>query len=645
MADRPSRLTTRKVWLGAGAVVALVVLSTPAMAGFAQHAYHRYESRQPAYKARYGSWAVTTPKYRLNPLHAILLHTGKVLLIAGPGDNAERFDGDVPTSTVWDPSTGSFKQVDAPADLFGGGHTQLADGKVLIAGGTTRQEAPKSDVKRAGGTMTVKNEDPDHARFLPRATVFRSTSGVEYRSRFAVRVAAAKRNPGSRSGNAAVTAGAARVFVEAVEDGARGVTNTTERYAILGLKIKDGSSLYGSANRLGLDKTAFQGSKDAYEFDPMTEKYTRVGSLNEARWHPALTPLPDGRALAVSGLDGSEGITSGTSEIYDPGSSTWSSAPAHFFPAYPSLFLVGAQKIFYSGSNAGYGPSDLAREPGLWDLRNNIFTPVDSLKDPEVLESSSSVLLPPAQENKVMVLGGGGVGESRTATSRTAIVDLDDAHPTFKQGPRLPQNTRYLNSVLMPDDTVFTTGGSTDYRGRDASDVRKAQFYLPATNSFTPAADPTIGRDHHSEALLLPDGRVAVFGSDPLFSDKANSRPGRFEQRIEVYSPPYLFRGVRPHLKHRGGSEITRGGEVTFSTSDAGRITRVRLMRPGSATHVTDFDQRSIALDITRRTSGSLTVRVPDTPSLVPYGWYMAFATDPKGIPSTALWLHVRPTA
>lgn len=234
-----------------------------------------------------------------------------------------------------------------------------------------------------------------------------------------------------------------------------------------------------------------------------------------------------------------------------------------------------------------------------------------------------------------MVLGGGGVGESPTATSRTVIVDLDLDKPTFTTGPRLPENTRYLNSVILPDDTVFTTGGSHDYRSKGASDILKAQIYDPAKNTFVPAADPTVGRNYHTEALLLPEGRVAVFGSDPLFADKADSRPGHFDQRVEVFSPPYLHRGERPDLAPGGRTEVEHGNEVVLRTADPTRISRVRLIRPGSATHVTDFDQRSVALDITRRAGGTLTVRVPDDPSLVPSGWYMA--VDERGIPSPAV--------
>ncbi|WP_328344336.1 kelch motif-containing protein [Streptomyces violaceus] len=643
MAKRFERLTTRKTLLGTAAVAVLVTVNAPAVTGFAKHVHHHWEINRPEYKARYGHWSLASlpDKYQLNSIHAILLHTGKVLLIAGSGNNVKQFDGGVFKSTLWDPATDTFKKIDTPADLFCGGHAQLPDGKVLVAGGTARYEALEGDVKRAGGAMLVKNEDPDRARSFPKGTLFRSPSGIEYRSQFAVRVPAAKKTPTGRGGSVKVTASEARVFVEAVEEGPLGITNTTEQYVIDGLKGEDADNLYGIANKLGLDKKDFQGIKDAYEFDPVAEKYTKVASMSEARWYPTLTTLSDGRVLAVSGLDDIGQVVPGKNEIYDPRTKTWSKAPTRYFPTYPSLFLTGKGKIFYSGSNAGYGPADKGRTPGLWDLGTNTFTPVGGLKNPKVLETSSSVLLPPAQEKKVMVLGGGGVGESRAATSRTAIVDLDAERPSFTTGPSLPENTRYLNSVILPDDTVFTTGGSQGYRGKGASDILKSRIYDPARNTFTRAATPGVGRNYHSEALLLPDGRVAVFGSDPLFSDKADSRPGRFEQRVEVFSPPYLHQGHRPKSAPAGETEVEHGDEIVLRTADPAHVSRVRLLRPGSATHVTDFDQRSVALEFTRRGDGTLAARVPDDAALVPPGWYMAVVIDEQGVPSPAVWVHV----
>lgn len=118
------------------------------------------------------------------------------------------------------------------------------------------------------------------------------------------------------------------------------------------------------------------------------------------------------------------------------------------------MFLTGKQKIFYSGSNTGHSPAVKGRTPGLWDLKTNTFTPITGMKDPDTLETSSSVLLPPAQEMKVTVLGGGGVGESPAATSRTSIVDLDAERPAFSTGPRLPK--RSTHRLTSTEDTGQT---------------------------------------------------------------------------------------------------------------------------------------------------------------------------------------------
>ncbi|MFI6345509.1 galactose oxidase-like domain-containing protein [Streptomyces sp. NPDC050560] len=646
MPQRPSRLkafrpTGRKKLLGAGVALALIGLNAPAVVGFAQDQYHDWAINRPSYKAARGHWdlADMPKRYQLNAIHAVMLRTGKVLLIAGSGNDVHHFEGGTFRSTIWDPVKNTFRKIDTPDDMFCAGQAQLPDGKILIAGGTGRYEALKGDVKRAGGAMVVKNENPDKARVIPKGTVFRSPSGTEYRAQTTVRVPAAKKRQAGRRGAARVTASEVRVYVEATEDGPKGITNTTEQYTVKGFKGAERRNVYGIANKLGLDKKDFQGIRGAYEFDPVTEKYTEVGSMAEARWYPTLTTLTDGKVLAVSGLDEIGQVVPGKNEVYDPATKTWSKAPSRYFPTYPSFFLTGRDRVFYTGSNAGYGPADKGRVPGMWNLRSNSFTPVRGLSHPDIMETSSSVLLPPAQDHRVMVLGGGGVGESKKATARTALIDLDDAKPAFKDGPELPVKTRYLNSVIMPDDTVFTTGGSSDYRGRGASDIHKAQFYDPGKNTFTGAAAPAVGRDYHTEALLLPDGRVAVFGSDPLFSDKAGTRLGRFEQRVEVYTPPYLFHGKRPGLSG-GPGQVARGGAATFRTAKGADIASVRMIRPGSATHVTDFDQRSVALGM-KRSGDRLTVRVPDDRSLVPSGWYMVFAVDKHGTPSKARWVRV----
>ncbi|MFF9146698.1 galactose oxidase-like domain-containing protein [Streptomyces sp. NPDC014861] len=653
MAYRPSK-KFKKTLLGSGAVLVLAALNAPAAVTFASEKYHAYKIAQPGYKKRYGSWgAVSVPDgARVNAIHAALLHTGKVLLIAGSGNNQKNFDAGTFDTVLWDPVKNTFKKIPTPEDFFCAGHSQLPDGRLLVAGGTARYEVLDGGVTKAGGGMRVKNESPDKAVTLKKGTRFRSPSGVEYVTTTDVTVPKAKRefaisyftSGQMKPWETKVTAAEARVFVEAVEEGPQGLTTQAAQYEIVGLKGKDADNVYGLAQKLTTEKQDFQGIRAAYEFDPRAEKYVPVAPMKDARWYPTLVGLQDGKVLAVSGLNDVGDVVPGDNEIFDPKTKKWTKGPFRYFPTYPSLFLTKGGKLLYTGSNAGYGPAEKGRAPGLWDLRTNSFTPLPGLTDPDQLETSASLILPPAQAQKVMVLGGGGVGESAKSTARTAIVDLTTESPTFEDGPALPQGTRYLNSVLLPDDTVFTTGGSRDYRGRGGSDILKAQFYDPATNAFAAAAEPTVGRNYHAEALLLPDGRVATFGSDPLFDDKDNTKLGTFEQRMEVFTPPYLHRAGadRPALGE-GPRELDRNGRATFRTEDAGRITKARLMRPSAVTHTTDVEQRSVALELTKGGDGlTVTVDAPDDTTLVPPGWYMLFVTDDAGIPSEATWIQVK---
>ncbi|MGW7429922.1 galactose oxidase-like domain-containing protein [Streptomyces sp. NPDC054861] len=650
MAHRPTR-NVKKTLLGGGAVVVLAALNAPAAVSFVEEKYHAYKIAQPGYQRRYGSWArVDVPEaYRINAIHAALLRTGKVLLIAGSGNDQKKFDSGTFETILWDPVKNTFKKIPTPEDFFCAGHTQLPDGRLLVAGGTARYEILDGEVKKAGGGMRVKNESPDRAVTLKKGTVFRSPSGVEYVSRFDVTVPKAKRefeisyfeSGQMKPWKTKITPAEARVFVEARKEGAEALTTEAAQYEVLGLEGADAGNVYGLAQRLTTEKQDFQGIKGAYEFDPKAERYIPVAPMKDARWYPTLVTLQDGKVLAVSGLNDVGDVVPGDNEIYDPKTKKWSQGPFRYFPTYPSLFLTQGGRLLYTGSNAGYGPAGKGREPGLWDLRSNSFQKIRGLTDPDQLETSASLILPPAQDQKIMVLGGGGVGESPKSTARTSIIDLSRQSPVFRDGPALPQGTRYLSSVLLPDDTVFTTGGSREYRGRSGSDILKAQFYDPTANTFRAAAEPTVGRNYHSEALLLPDGRVATFGSDPLFDDKDNTKLGTFEQEIEVFTPPYLHKGGadRPVLAE-GPRELTRGGRATFRTKDASRITTARLMRPSAVTHTTDVEQRSIALGLTK-TKDTVTFEIPPDSTLVPPGWYMLFVTDGEGTPSVASWVRV----
>ncbi|MFE5185269.1 galactose oxidase-like domain-containing protein [Streptomyces sp. NPDC056628] len=644
MNDRAGRRRARRLAIGTAVVLALAGMNGPWLYRVGTEKYHQYQINKPEYKAANGKWEIVEfpEEYRQNTIHAALLHTGKVLLIAGSGNNQDNFDAKQYDTRIWDPVKGTIKKVPTPNDLFCTGHTQLSNGNLLIAGGTKRYEKLKGDVTKAGGLMIVHNENPDQPITLPAGTKFTGKeNGKTFVSKDPVLVPRAKKVFDQATGAFLRNdPGLGRIYVEAQKQGTKYETGTQDNYRIQGLSGVDARNTYGIAQKLALDKKDFQGIRDAYEFDPVAEKYIKVDPMHEARWYPTLTTLGDGKILSVSGLDDIGQLVPGKNEVYDPKTKKWTYLDkTRQFPTYPALFPLQNGKIFYSGSNAGYGPDDVGREPGIWDVDTNKFTKLRGLSDANLMETSGTVLLPPAQDEKYMVVGGGGVGESKKSSEKTRLIDLKDDNPEFVDGPSLEKGTRYPQTSVLPDDSVLVSGGSEDYRGRGDSDILQAHLYRPGAQELDRVADPLVGRNYHSGSILLPDGRVMFFGSDSLYADKANTKPGKFEQRIEIYTPPYLYRDARPSLSG-GPQTIKRGGKGTFSSQHASSVKNVRLMRPSASTHVTDVDQRSVKLDF--QVSGDqLTVTVPTNRNLVPSGWYMLFVTDDQGTPSKAQWVRV----
>lgn len=278
-----------------------------------------------------------------------------------------------------------------------------------------------------------------------------------------------------------------------------------------------------------------------------------------------------------------------------------------------------------------FGPQ--ASAPGIWNLTTNTLTGVPGLTDAARRDQGMSVLLPPAQQQKVMVIGGGDTGDANDAVASTAIVDLSVANPTFVPGPALAEPKMYVSAVILPDSTLIETGGSR--KSREAvppgtASTFSAQIYDPATGTLTDAPPSTLQRGYHSSAVLLPDGRVATFGGNP--------NDNSFELRIEIYTPGYIFRN-RPVI----GSvptELPRGTPVTITTQGANPVTSAVLVRPMAVTHSFDPEQRLVDVPFTTTATGGQ-ITVPTNANLLPPGWYMLFARDALRTPSVAKWVHV----
>lgn len=638
-------------------LAALLISSAPVTVPAFADWRHNAKINSIEYKQSHGYWETLDipAEFKINTIHAALLPTGKVLLVAGSGNNRESFnsyrnDGkiEVLKTAILDPATNHIKLIETPSDLFCSGHALLQSGNLLVAGGTSGYELLGADVTKPAGAMVIHNEDPDSpVKVFPRGTRFTSPTGKVYVStQEAVVEPAHKIDHGQ--GNVMIHHSSTKIFVEAVEPSASYITDKNEQYSIEGLRGNDARNIYGQGGPMTLNKQDFRGDNKAYEFDPVKEAYVKVGDMKESRWYPSLPILNNGTVLAVSGLDNA-GVVTETTEYYDPATKTWSWGPNRAFPTYPALFrTTKPNTLFFSGSNAGYGPEDKGREPGFWNLTDNTFKGVKGLRFPNILETSASVMLPPAkgsndgsQSYKVMVAGGGGIGESKLVTARTDIIDLAAENPEYKPGQDLPEAVRYLNMTVTPWDEVFATGGNRDYRAKSNSYSHRSFSYNPTTDSITMLADAPVGRGYHSGSLLLPDGRILVFGGDPLFGDKDNTTAGKFEQRIEIFTPPQFFKSNQVTPKNLGASEVHRGDNLTVTTDQPFNAKTARLIVPSSATHVTNIEQRSIAATI-HNEGGKFTVTLPTDENVLPNGWYMLFLVDDKDMPAKALMVNIK---
>jgi hypothetical protein len=452
--------------------------------------------------AREGIWELLPCDSKVLAVHAVLMHSGRVLFFAGSGNNVPRHNAHDMRSVVWDYQAGTYHIPTTPDDVFCAGQTVLPDGKVLVAGGTQQY-------------------DP------------------------------------------------------------------------------------------------FIGLRSSWLFDPTLEEWLRVGDMTWGRWYPTLVTLGDGRVIAVSGI-------SQASEIFSPATG-WSTLPhGTDLPLYPHLLVLDDGKMFFTGGQLGAAVIDARKITPLTAAESV----VPGLRDQGNRDEAFSVLLPPAQDQKVMVLGGGGPAH---ATNRTDIVNLETAAPHYVPGPDLAHARGLHTCVILPDRTVLVSGGG--YRGETRSDaVHEAEIYNPATNSFRSAGTQLVSRLYHSIALLLPDGRVITAGSNPDRGDD--------ELRLELYHPSYLFRGPRPFIQ-ACPHEWNYGGEVAIHSPQATQIRWVHLIRPMAVTHSDDTSQRLVDLPIKHRDVCHLHVTVTDNPNLAPPGWYLLFLCDEEGVPSVAEWIHL----
>jgi hypothetical protein len=140
----------------------------------------------------------------------------------------------------------------------------------------------------------------------------------------------------------------------------------------------------------------------------------------------------------------------------------------------------------------------------------------------------------------------------------------------------------------------------------------------------------------------LPDATIVTAGSNPDGGSHLqwDDDPDE-EMRLEVFSPPYLFKGVRPVI-NSAPAQCTYGQTIQINSPQFANIRWASLIRNCVTTHSFDTSQRLVDLEITNSASGVITATVPQNHNIAPPGWYMLFLIDNNGVPSVANWIQLQ---
>ncbi|MGW7821335.1 galactose oxidase-like domain-containing protein [Streptomyces puniciscabiei] len=444
----------------------------------------------------------------------------------------------------------------------------------------------------------------------------------------------------------------AGTFTSAVYDPANGtykvIPTPKDMFCAGHVQLQDGRVLVLSGNKAYpvAGGHGYEGFKDSYIFDPATETYSRTNDLNDGHWYPSATELGNGDVISFGGLR-EDSTGSVTTERFSYARNQWLPLSQvnqtwSYWGLYPAMILMQDGRLFYTGSHV-FGNNIPGTGSAVYDYDANTITQIPGLQNKDERDQSASVLLPPAQDQRVLTIGGGNIDSNPDAGRLTDLIDLKQANPSYVAGPPVPQGTvdlgggprpetgnqgkMYVSAVLLPDGKVLETGGALHNR---ADPVYESSLYDPATNTFDPVAADPESRGYHSSAFLLPDGRVMATGDNP--------GNGSWNHNVSIYTPPYLYKGTRPTITSVINQEWKYGDTQRITVDRP--IAKAELIRPAAVTHSSDPNQRFVDLPLSVD-GDNVDLNVTNNPNIAPPGWYMLFAVDANGVPSVAKWVHL----
>ena len=368
-----------------------------------------------------------------------------------------------------------------------------------------------------------------------------------------------------------------------------------------------------------------QGNNDSLIFrNSATPSLSQGADMNRRRWYATATTLPNGEIYIQGGKNGTD-----RAEIRSPGGTFRllamdTSALTYW---YPRNFVAPDGRIFgisnfslYWVDPAGGGRLTMAGSLGPNDPSG--VTTTDVMFD----------------VGKILRTGGGSQTSTGTRPGKRSavVIDINGPTPRVSATAPMPLGLHWHTGTVVPDGRVVVTGGSGQPNQLVGINFQ-ALIWDPRTGQWTQGSSTPGSADYarlyHSNALLLPSGVILVGGG---------GAPGPVANtNAQIYYPPNLFNaaGQIPNRLRvlRAPTRLRPGQTFDVTVDRPYAVSRVTLIKAGSATHSFNMEQRFLELGF-RRVGNTLKVKAPANANLAPPGYYLLWILDAQGIPS---WGHM----
>lgn len=367
---------------------------------------------------------------------------------------------------------------------------------------------------------------------------------------------------------------------------------------------------------------------------------TEAEMLEEGRWYPTATALPDGRILLQGGIPNgfdSRDNPIQVAEIFEAGSGWrtlegtrnpgvwatenygWWYPKSHVTPA-GRIWNMAWDEMYYIDPDDNDGDASVTRL-GQFPTGNHGST-------------SASVMF---HTGLVLQVGGGERGSDDTrfpGSKQATVIDLNVDPPQLTQVSDMNFGRHWADALVLPDGRVLVAGGS-ETNNENVGVAFAPEIWDPATDSWTVLAANATPRLYHSTSLLMPDGRIFTGGG---------GAPGPQDNLdAEIFSPPYLFApdGSRAEQPALGGipDRLDHGDNFSFQADrPLGRVTMIRMQNSTHSLNSQIFQELSFT-----QIGGNVTTSAPGSANVTPPGLYMLFGLSEDGVPSEAAMIWLEP--